>query len=324
MLTNRCARIALLLISCLLPGASGYAQSLDAREVVIFQDPLGNDPIDLDAWLQRQDGNVPPWGRPCEECGPDRSRPWHWQAVPAGTLYKSYLAGVHEPRFGTVAFHEKTLGGTWDSTLGGRVGLLRYGSGGAACPQGFQVDFEGAVFIRQDDQGEMVANDFRAGVPLTYAIGRYQMKLAFYHLSSHLGDEFLLRTGTTRINFARDTLVWGHSVYFRDALRAYFEVGYAFASDGGSRPWEFQFGAEYSPLWATDLCGAPFLALNGHLRQEVNFGGNFVAQAGWQWRGGDCGRLLRLGLQYYNGKSAQFEFFDRFEHQLGFGIWYDF
>ena len=73
-----------------------------------------------------------------------------------------------------------------------------------------------------------------------------------------------------------------------------------------------------------DVAGSPFVALNGHLRQEVDFGGNFVAQAGWQWRGSDCEHLLRAGVHYYNGKSPQFQFFDRFEHQIGFGIWYDF
>ena len=34
--------------------------------------------------------------------------------------------------------------------------------------------------------------------------------------------------------------------------------------------------------------------------------------------------LLRLGVQYYNGKSSQYSFYDEFEEQLGFGIWYDF
>jgi hypothetical protein len=31
-----------------------------------------------------------------------------------------------------------------------------------------------------------------------------------------------------------------------------------------------------------------------------------------------------MGLHYYNGESPQFSFFDDFEQQLGFGVWYDY
>jgi hypothetical protein len=29
-------------------------------------------------------------------------------------------------------------------------------------------------------------------------------------------------------------------------------------------------------------------------------------------------------MEYFNGKSPQFEFFDQSEQRLGFGLWYDF
>jgi hypothetical protein len=310
------------LTTCLAGATSSQGQTLGPDDMVVIDQPGATEPLDLDAWLRDQGNTQGPSG--CWDPDSSVAAPYVWQLVPAGLLYKSYLAGVHEPRFGIVGFEEKNLGWLWDSVLGGRVGLLRYGTPGSVCPQGFQIDFEGAVFIRQNEHGEMVSTDFRAGVPLTYACGCYQMKLGYYHVSSHLGDEFLLSTGTPRINYVRDAVIWGHSLDLTEAWRAYFEIGYSFSTDGGSKPWELQFGAEYSTQCATDIWGSPFLALNGHLREDVDFGGNFVAQAGWQWRGGDCGRLLRVGLQYYNGKSPQYEFFDQFEEQIGFGVWYDF
>ena len=60
------------------------------------------------------------------------------------------------------------------------------------------------------------------------------------------------------------------------------------------------------------------------MRQELNFGGYFVAQAGWQWRGGAAMHTFRIGAQYLNGKSPQFEFFNKFEQYFSFGLWYDF
>jgi hypothetical protein len=70
--------------------------------------------------------------------------------------------------------------------------------------------------------------------------------------------------------------------------------------------------------------GAPFAAVNGHLREEVDFGGNFVAQAGWAWRRGPATGLYRLGVEYYNGKDDQFSFFDNSVEKIGFGMWYDY
>ena len=70
--------------------------------------------------------------------------------------------------------------------------------------------------------------------------------------------------------------------------------------------------------------GHTFLAINGHLRQELNYSGNLVAQAGWAWRGKVGGPLMRVGVMYYNGASPQYEFYQQFEQQIGLGLWYDF
>ncbi len=108
------------------------------------------------------------------------------------------------------------------------------------------------------------------------------------------------------------------------ALRLYAEAGWAFYTDGGTQPWEFQFGIDYSPAEpSTGLRGAPFVALNTHLREEVDFGGNLSLQTGWQWRSQD-GHLFRMGMQYVTGKSEQFEFFREHEDKLGLAFWYDY
>jgi hypothetical protein len=91
-----------------------------------------------------------------------------------------------------------------------------------------------------------------------------------------------------------------------------------------SEPWEFQFGIDHAPVQSTGVRGSPFWAVNGHLRQEVNFGGSVVAQAGWAWRSDVGSPLLRAGFHYLNGKSSQFEFFNEHEQQLGLAVWYDF
>lgn len=251
---------------------------------------------------------------------------WTWQVAPDGILYKSYLAGVREPRMATQWFYERNQGWLWDSTLGGRVGLIRYGTADAAWPEGWQLDFEGAAFPRLDLENdlEMISADFRFGFPLTFRQGPWEWKFGHYHLSSHLGDEYMQRyPNAPRLNFVRETLVLGLALRPHPDVRLYTEVGYAVWVDGGSEPWEFQFGVDYSPIEPTGFGGAPFLALNAHLREEVDFGGNFIAQAGWQWRGA-TGNLFRFGAHYFNGMSSQYQFFSTFEEHVGLGLWYDF
>ena len=162
-------------------------------------------------------------------------------------------------------------------------------------------------------------------MPLVYGRDRSQWKFAYYHLSSHLGDELALREGilATRINYSRDVLVLAYSFFPLPAWRYYVEGGWAFYEDEGAEPWEFQFGIDYAQPGPTGCYGTPFFALNGHLREELDFGGNFVAQAGWLWRS-TSGKVVRAGLHYYNGKSPQYEFFDEFEQQIGFGLWHEF
>jgi hypothetical protein len=36
--------------------------------------------------------------------------PWTWQVVPTGLMYRSYLAGNHEPRLGSQLVHDRNLG----------------------------------------------------------------------------------------------------------------------------------------------------------------------------------------------------------------------
>jgi hypothetical protein len=271
----------------------------------------------------------PAWGSSFDELGPCSPSAWFWQILPEGLIYRSYQAGVHEPRLAIVAFHESGSESFWDGTLGGRVGLLRYGSAGPLYPQGWQLDVEAAAMVRLtlDEIRDFETADYRVGVPLTYGIDNWQFKFAVYHLSSHLGDEFILAhlPGSLgdRINYVRDAVVLGASVFPRPVWRLYSEAAYAVNVDGGAEPWEFQFGTELSQPGPTGPQGTPFWAINGHLREEHEFGGDVSTQLGWLWRG-QAGQTVRLGFHYFNGKSSQYQTFDNSEEQVGAGLWYDF
>ena len=273
---------------------------------------------------------------------------WTWQIYPDGFIYPSYLAAVQN-RIGGVWNYDENLDWMWDITLGGRAPILRYGNQSRLFPEGWQLDLEGSVQLRLHlrESMDMEANDFRFGLPISYGTKIWQFRTGYYHVSSHMGDERIIRSypngdpalpqneddtglGTRlksnyRINYYREA--WLLSYAFRPTpnTRLYAEVDYAFITGVLTKPWHFQFGAEYSPVYPARMeWGTPFAALNVRLMQEHDFDGNFTVQTGWQWRG-SRNQLFRVGVQYHGGVSDQYEFaFGRREHKVGLGIWYDF
>ncbi len=249
---------------------------------------------------------------------------WCFDLLPDGLIYRPYLAGPKESRTGLQllrANNEWTL----DSSIGGQWGLIRIGTQDPIFPEGFQFDIEASAQLRHVSLHslDLLSSDFRVGLPLSYGRNNHQTKLAVYFLRAHPSDRLLerIRSLWTDDFFQRQSLVFGHSVYVSNRFRLYGEAGYAFSSKVSDK-WEFQFGAECAPVCPTGLLGSPFLAANGYLREEVDFGGTFTLQAGWAWRK-KRGRLFRVGMQYSNGASSQLALHDRHEQQIGFGIWFD-
>jgi hypothetical protein len=267
------------------------------------------------------------WGGPAVVM-PKPPGEWYPQVLPDGLMYRSYWAGVHEPRLGAVFEHISGDHSFIDATGGGRAALWRYGTNDPLMPQGFEFDVEGAAMLRLtlNEVRDFETADYRVGFPLIYGVDNWQFKFEVYHLSSHLGDEYIIAhpgSIADRINYVRDEAEVGASYFPVPVMRLYGEVGWAFNSDGGAKPWEIEFGTELSQPGPTGPNGEPFFAFNTHLLQDTNFGGNINTQLGWLWRG-NSGHVFRTGFQYFNGKSSQFQTFDHFEQQFGWGFWYDF
>jgi hypothetical protein len=252
---------------------------------------------------------------------------WHWQLAPVSLLYKSYLAGEKEPRIASVWMSDTKRGLLWENALGARVGVVRFGNENVLRPQGWQFDLEGAALPRvvpQDPSSPLEATDYRVGLLSTWRYDDTAIKAGYYHLSSHIGDEYLINNPTfQRINYVRDSAIIGVTQYFLDDFSVYGEVAYAFNAEDGAEPIELQYGLQYSPL-TTGWPGAPFAAINGHTRQDYEWATSVTVQGGWQWRSGKTNHTLRVGMQYYKGPSMQWELGNVQENMLGGGIWYDF
>lgn len=261
----------------------------------------------------------PPPPTPCD------SGVYDWHCLPDGLLYRSYLAGEKEPRFASVFMTDQTGMSVWEVALGGRVGLLRYGTFGTPHPQGFQFDIEGAALVRlnPDINTDVEATDYRFGILGTWREGPWSAKAGYYHISSHLGDEFLLRNpGYLRLNYVRDSVIAGLSYDVTPAVRVYGEAAYAIGHQAGAEPLEFQYGIEYSSTQTS--WWAPFAGINGHTREDYNWETSINIVGGMQFLGPISQRRFRLGVQYYEGPALQYSFGNRHERLVGTGLWFDY
>lgn len=248
--------------------------------------------------------------------------------LPDGLLYRSYIAGPQEPRFGSVLLYDiSAREWRWDAMLGGRVGLFRRDTPDFLDIDSCQIDLEGAAIPRLNPHLKMdvESTDFRFGLLWTALRDNVSYKIGYFHVSSHVGDEYLLKNPMfERRNFVRESFVFGRSSQVSPEVRTYGEFAWAFMAGGGAKPIQLQTGAEYAPIATSAKRGAPFSAINLQLRQEVGYAAGTNLMTGWQWKGPDSGRAFRCGLQYFNGPTNQYEFLRRYDNQLGLGVWFDY
>jgi hypothetical protein len=284
--------------------------------------PATLDPAQVESFLTYSDEVA---GAPCAAVhNPDARQ---WQALPDGLIWKNYLADPHESRMSLLLFENLDKGRFWDATLGGRVGLLRYGTLGAIDPRGWQWDLEGAVITRLDmeESQDVESMDFRFGTQMTWSEGAWATKFGYFHISSHIGDEYLLRVpGADRVNYVTESAVVATSYRPIQPIRLYGELAYAFVTSGGAEPLQVQTGIEYNPRPAPGKKLAPFVAANLNFREAVDYDVSSTIQAGWSFRGPRSDRQYRFGAQYGAGPTSQYEFYFRKEEYIGIGMWFDY
>jgi hypothetical protein len=190
----------------------------------------------------------------------------------------------------------------------------------------FELVAEGGVFARfdVDENLDMDAADFRVGFPLVYRRGPLALKLHPWHITSHLGDEFIEREGATRLSYGRNELAFGAAWHATSSLRLHAEGGWGFAIDAINDPWRVMGGAEV----VDRLLGADapdvYLAANATAWKETDWTPQLNLQAGVWLRSMSTPRGLRFGAEYFRGQSAQTQFFRTRDHYVSVGFWIHF
>ena len=244
---------------------------------------------------------------------------------PQTLLWESPLGDKRAPRFQALGTNLSNFveTKTFDGSIGGTLGLLRVDTPGRDLA--FQLDAFAVVMSRLSPN-DLIATDYRYGIPLTFQRGDWRGKLSYEHTSSHLGDSYLVATGRLPIRYAKDEVVVGLSRDF-DSLRIYGQAAYAFRQSlfGDPKRGRFEGGFQYVCPYPTGFSGTPYIAAHVTSRGELQYNPDGLVQVGVLWRN-PYQRLanLRVFVEYYQGRSPFGQFvYDR-EKWTGVGIASDF
>jgi hypothetical protein len=184
-----------------------------------------------------------------------------------------------------------------------------------------QLEIEAAVWAVFDPLHEcspLIDADYYVGIPVTYCFGCWAFRLRGYHISTHIGDEFLLNhPHFDRRNPSIEALDFYVSYQFTDDLRLYGGVGWYACQDNSFRVGKFysQAGLELRlfEIGYRDYCnrlyGVPFFAMDfyyqSHFKHHIN--SNFAL--GYEWgKVSGLRRKVRLFIQYHDGYAIEGQF----------------
>jgi hypothetical protein len=244
--------------------------------------------------------------------------------LPKDKLFKPLLADPRWPHF-SVSYQyyrdDPELKDVGSTSFGETFPIFRSDLG----PGQWEFGFQAAVFAIFDLDAaskDLINADYWVGIPVTYRVGGFSLLTRVFHQSSHLGDEFLLRSRINRINLSYESVDVKVSQEITRWLRIYAGGGYLFDQDPSDlKPWSSQGGAELeSPLAFLGDHVRPIAGVDVQHREETDWDTDVSARGGLQLETAalKATKLQILG-EYYNGHSPNGQFFERTIEFYGVG-----
>lgn len=180
--------------------------------------------------------------------------------------------------------------------------------------------------------GELVNTDFYVGIPLTFATGPWSFRLRVYHISSHLGDEYMVdHPDVVRVNPSVEAVDFFMSYQASEAIRLFIGPGVYVHSDPTFRwkPLYIEYGTEArffgSKFLRQRLYGTFFLALFWRNVEQLHYNFDGTYRLGYEWsKLQGIGRKFRLYAGYHHGYSLEGQFQKMRTHYFEFNMNYGF
>lgn len=187
-----------------------------------------------------------------------------------------------------------------------------------------QIDLQGAlwaVFAPSHDFAPLINADYYVGVPISYAFGCWSFRLRGYHISCHIGDEFMvLKPDVHRRNPSSEFIDFFVSYYYAGQIRIYGGAGLAVTQDSTFKNGRafVEGGTEVRPAFLrcynarNRFYSVPLFAMHFAYRDRHNEHIDCTYILGYEW--GKCSgwqHKTRVYLQYHDGYSLEGQFSNR-------------
>lgn len=253
---------------------------------------------------------------------------WQTGLLPGGTLFKPLIADPRWPHF--AASYQQYLR---DPTLTD-VGAVSFGETFALLRERYwqswwEIGIQAGVFAIFDlnaESKDLINADYFVAIPFGYRRGDVSALLRVFHQSSHLGDEFLLRTKAERLNLSYEGIDMKASYEPTDWLRVYGGAGYLFDTDPADLDrWSLQYGIELASPWPGRAAGwRPIAAVDVQHREENDWSSDFSARTGIEIDGVLASRKMQILFEYFLGRSPNGQFFKQKIEYFGVGAHFHF
>ncbi len=252
--------------------------------------------------------------------------------LPAADAFAPLFADPREPQFSAAVQlyqgHEE-LNIVGSANFGAVLPLYGWeGLGGGI----WQIGVEAGVFSIFDLEAEsmdLINADYLAGIPLNARYGPISARARVIHVSSHLGDEFVLGGRVDeRVNLSYEFVDLLLSLDLaRGAARVYGGGGTLVRADPGdlNRPFA-QGGLELtSPYSLLNELLLPVAAIDVQVDDETGWDPSVSVRAGIEVQSELlAGRRLQALASYYNGHSPNGQFYENDIEFWGVGLYFHF
>jgi uncharacterized protein DUF1207 len=271
---------------------------------------------------------VRPLGAPPATQRPQMASDQQLGFLPGDVLFKPLIADPRWPHFSATWQHyfgDPQFKDAAAFTFGESFAIYRAKLG----PTWWEIGVQAGVFSLFDmgaPSFDLVNADYMIGIPLSFRHDDLSMQLRLFHQSSHLGDEFLIRTRTNRINLSYQSVDFKVSYDLHALLRLYAGVGYLFGQEPSTLdPWSIQYGLELTSPWPSRPSRwRPIAAVDIQNHQENKWSADVSARAGIEIDGVLLTRKLLFLLEYFNGYSPNGQFYKDRVQYLGIGTHFHF
>jgi hypothetical protein len=251
-----------------------------------------------------------------------------WDVLPAGVVYDAPIADPKWPRFS--AGYAKHLINSYGKNVfnlsfGENFSLMRYKTDGWAYELGVQAGLTGLMDMGASPS-RLINSDYFVGAGLSFVYNRrWQNMIQFSHMSSHLGDEFLISRPDyigKRVNLSYEAFKW-YTAYKFDSLRPYIGFGYLVDCDPRYlKPFTIEAGVDFVSenkfLFDTTRY---VLGLYTHMWSQNKFKPSLSVRTGLQLGNPVLGgRHLQFLIDYSHGRSRHGQFYNKKEQYIGFLI----